>query len=90
MQAKKLKVNCELEVSQKLKRETTSRSKVMPPMQNAAENVKDSQMKMGPFNLVIKRFLVVSAKSSFYKRKNPGFPGLTKLQNLTAEEPAYP
>ena len=59
-------------------------------MPNAAEKVKDSQTKMGPLNLVIKRFLVVSAKSSFYKTKNPGFPGLTKLENLTTEEPAYP
>lgn len=91
MEAGKLEVNCELEVSQKLKRETISRSKVMPPMPNAAEKVKDSETKMGPLNLVIKRFLVISAKSSFYKTKNPGFPGLTKLKNLTTnEESAYP
>lgn len=38
MEAETLEVNCELEVSQKLKRETISRSKVMPPMPNAAEN----------------------------------------------------
>ena len=47
MEAGKLEVNCELEVSQKLKRETISRSKVMPPMPNAAEKVKDSETKMG-------------------------------------------
>lgn len=42
-------------------------------MPNAAEKVKDSQTKMGPLNLVIKRFLVVSAKSSFYKTKESRF-----------------
>lgn len=85
-----MEVHCELEVSTEAKRETISRSKVMPPMPNAAEKVKDSEMKMGPLNLVIKRFLVISAKSSFSKTKNPGFPGLTKLKNLTTEESAYP
>ena len=55
-----MEVNCEPEMSQKLKK-TISRSKVVPPMPNAAEKVKDSETKMQPLNLVIKKFLLGSS-----------------------------
>lgn len=50
-----------------LNRETISRRKAVTPMPSAAEKVKDGETKMCPLNLVAKRLLVMSAKSSFYK-----------------------
>lgn len=52
--------------------------------------VKDSADEDGTIELAKEEVFGGLAKSSFYKRKNPGFPGLIKLENLATEEPAYP